>query len=298
MKPRFRNAALLYNPLAGGLRWGRGRDLQRAVALLESYGIKVTLVETTGPGSAIDLTRGQLAAGRDLIIACGGDGTVNEVANGLAGSAVPLAVLPTGTANILAKELELSWDIWRAAEYIPDGVVRRIALGRAGDRYFVCVAGAGADANIVYHLGRRSGAHLGMLTYWLEALRQLFRYGFPEFTVEVGGELLRTTLVIVSRTRHYGGPIQITRRADLFGDGFEICTFPRRFPPFYLVYFCAQLVGMLERFPEVQFRLTQSLCARPDGRRIYSQVDGELADPLPVDFTIVPEALSLLVPNR
>ncbi len=293
---RFRNAALIYNPRAGALRWGLARERERALTLLEAYGIRTTPVETTGPGSATELARREVAAGRDLIIVSGGDGTINEVVNGMVGSSVPLAVLPAGTANVLAKELGLSWNLWRAAEYIPRGVVRRIALGRAGERYFVAVAGAGADANIVYQLGRRSQPPLGILSYWLESFRQLFLYDFPEFTVWVEGEVLRGTLLIVSRTKHYGGPVQITRRADLFGGDFEVCVFPRRFPPVFLLYFVAQLVGLLERFSEIHFRHARQVRAEPMGRRIHTQTDGELAGQLPMEFVIVPDALSLLVP--
>lgn len=294
--PRFANAALIYNPQAGGLRWGGRRHLTRAVELLEAHGIRVTLIETTGPGSASDLAREQTTAGRDLIIVSGGDGTINEVINGMANSRIPLAVLPAGTANVLAKELGLPWNCWLAAEYIPRGIVRHIALGRAGERYFIAVAGAGADANIVYHLLRGSRPHWGILSYWLEAFRQLFLYDFREFKITVKGEHLSGTLLVVSRTKHYGGPIQITRRADLFRDEFEVCVFPRRFRGYYLAYFLAQFIGKLEQFREVRFLRTRRVRAEPGRGSIHVQVDGELAGRLPLEFEIVPDALSLLVP--
>lgn len=294
---RFRNAALVYNPLAGLRPWRRRPELDRAVALLEAYGIRVALHATTGPGSATAIARAQVAAGRDLIIVCGGDGTVNEVANAMAGSAVPLALLPSGTANVLAKELGLPWNPWRAAEYIPGGEVRRIALGRAGSRYFIAVGGAGSDANLVYHARRRGWGRLGMLAYWLEGFRQLLTYDFPEFTVAVSGEAIAATLVVVGRTRHYGGPIQITPRADLFGDEFEIAVFPPRNPARYFLYFLAQLVGLLEGFPEVRFFRARHVGAMPCRARIRVQVDGELAGELPLDFTIVPDALSIVTPR-
>lgn len=295
---RFRDAALIFNPLAGRRPWRRRINLGRAVALLEACGIRVALLPTTGPGSGTAIAQEQLAAGRDLIVACGGDGTVNEVVNGMAGSAVPLALLPAGTANVLAKELGLPWDPWRAAEYIPRGEVRRIALGRAGSRYFITVGGAGSDANLIYHALRHRWGRLGMLSFWLEGFRQLLTYDFPEFTVAVGGEALAATLVVVSRTRHYGGPIQITRHADLFGADFEVAVFPPRNPALYLLYFLAQLVGQLEGFPEVRSFRARHVAATPRRGRIRVQVDGELAGELPIDFSIVPDALSIVVPKR
>lgn len=304
---RFRDAALIYNPLSGRLRWKRERDLDRAVHLLEAYGIHSTRLPTAGPGSATELARAHLAAGRDLIIVCGGDGTVNEVVNGMVGSRVPLALLPAGTGNVLAKELGLPWSIWRAAEYIPRGVVRRIALGlarrarpegRAGARHFICLAGVGADANIVYHLRPHEKLQLGILSYVLESFRQLWRYDFPLFTLRSANQALPAALAIISRTKNYGGPIEITRRADLFGDDFEVCTFPRRFPLSYLLYFLAMEFRVLERFRSVHFLRAREVRAQPHHARILVQVDGELAGELPMEFVIVPDALSLLVPVR
>jgi len=295
--PRFRNAALIYNPLSGRLRWKRQRDLDRATHLLDAYGIRIVRIPTTGAGSATALAREQVAAGRDLIIACGGDGTVNEVVNGMAGSRVPLALLPAGTGNVLAKELGLPWDIWRAAEYIPAGEVRRIALGRAGERYFICMAGVGVDANIVYRLSVKTKLSLGMLAYWIESFRQLLEYEFPLFSVRVEGQSFQAALLIVSRTKNYGGPVQLTRRADLFSDEFEVCLFQRRNRFLYLLYFLALQMGLLERFRDVRFLRTRRVEAQPGEQRIQVQVDGELAGALPMDFVIVPEALSLLVPR-
>lgn len=295
--PRFRNAALIYNPLSGRLRWKRQRDLDRATHLLDAYGIRIVRIPTTGAGSATALAREQVAAGRDLIIACGGDGTVNEVVNGMAGSRVPLALLPAGTGNVLAKELGLPWDIWRAAEYIPAGEVRRIALGRAGERYFICMAGVGVDANIVYRLSVKTKLSLGMLAYWIESFRQLLAYEFPLFSVRVEGQSFQAALLIVSRTKNYGGPVQLTRRADLFSDEFEVCLFQRRNRFLYLLYFLALQMGLLERFRDVRFLRTRRVEAQPGNQRIQVQVDGELAGALPMDFVIVPEALSLLVPR-
>ena len=295
--PRFRNAALIYNPLSGRLRWKRQRDLDRATHLLDAYGIRIVRIPTTGAGSATALAREQVAAGRDLIIACGGDGTVNEVVNGMAGSRVPLALLPAGTGNVLAKELGLPWDIWRAAEYIPAGEVRRIALGRAGERYFICMAGVGVDANTVYRLSVKTKLSLGMLAYWIESFRQLLEYEFPLFSVRVEGQSFQAALLIASRTKNYGGPVQLTRRADLFSDEFEVCLFQRRNRFLYLLYFLALQMGLLERFRDVRFLRTRRVEAQPGEQRIQVQVDGELAGALPMDFVIVPEALSLLVPR-
>ncbi len=309
---RFRDSALIYNPLAGRRRHRRERDLQRAVALLRVHGLRAELIPTAGPGSATELARLAVAAGRDLVIVCGGDGTINEVVNGLAGSAIPLAVLPAGTGNALARELGLPWDVWRAAEYIPRGVVRRIALGRAlrpvclrpagsgqaGARYFIAMAGAGADANIIYRLAQHAKLRWGILSYWVEGWRQWARYDFREFDVDVNGETLAATLLVLGRAKNYGGPVQITAGADLMGDDFEVAVFPRRPRLFYLLYLVAQFAGLLERCPRVRFLRTQRVIARPRKGRVHVHADGELIGELPMEFTVVPDALSLLVPSQ
>jgi diacylglycerol kinase family enzyme len=114
------NALLIHNPNAGGGGNARRSKLDEARRVLESRGIRADLQETTGPGEATEIAKRATTDGRQLVIACGGDGTINEIVNGLAnsknGHRVPLALLPAGTANVLAKELELSWDIPRAAE--------------------------------------------------------------------------------------------------------------------------------------------------------------------------------------
>src|SRR3972149_90539 len=109
----FRNAALIYNPAAGRGRRRGERGAASAPPPLAPYGVRVTRIPTPGPGSATELAREEVAAGRDLIIACGGDGTINEVVNGMAGSPVPLAILPAGTGNVLGTHPRLPWGIWR-----------------------------------------------------------------------------------------------------------------------------------------------------------------------------------------
>src|SRR6266704_6497288 len=133
MTAELRNALLIHNPNAGNGGSGRRRTLDAARNIFAAGGIESELAETTGPGHATEMALRAASEGRGLVIACGGDGTLNEVINGLAahqnGHRVPLALLPCGTANMLAKELDLPWDIPSAAERLVHGTVREIALG-------------------------------------------------------------------------------------------------------------------------------------------------------------------------
>ncbi len=192
MTTDLRNALLIHNPNAGNRGSARRRTLDAARHIFAAGGIQSELAETTGPGHATEIALRAAAEGRGLVIACGGDGTLNEVINGLAanknGHCVPLALLPGGTANILAKELDLPWDIPSAAEKLVRGTVKEIALGLATPleqpekkKYFLSVGGAGPDGMIVYSLDLDLKARLGILAYWWQGVREVFRYSFPHF---------------------------------------------------------------------------------------------------------------------
>ncbi len=187
MQPNLRNALLIHNPNAGNGGSARRRMLDEARRILSHGGIEADLQETTAPGDATAMAERAAIEGRQLVIACGGDGTLNEVVNGLAGQQnghrVPMALLPGGTANVLAKELGLPWDIPSAAAKLVHGEVKDIALGLATPlkepdkkRYFLSVAGAGPDGMIVYAIDLDLKARVGILAYWWQGAREVFRY--------------------------------------------------------------------------------------------------------------------------
>ncbi len=299
------DAAIIHNPLAGSGHRRRSRQLDAARRVLAAAGIEADIQATAQAGAATTLARQAVEQGRQLVIVCGGDGTVNEAVNGLAGSQVPLALLPAGTANVLAKELGIPWDIAQAAALIPRSKLARIALGVAqplasgrAPRYFLCVAGAGPDGVMVYAINPALKQRTGILAYWLEGFRQLFRYRFPMFRVAAAGREMECTLVIVGRTRHYGGPFRITTEADLFKNEFELLLCTTRSRLRYLSYLPALWLGRIRRMPGVHFWKTASLrCEALSGARVYAQVDGESVGRLPVEFRIVPDALTLVVPQ-
>lgn len=304
MRSSLRDAVIIYNPLAGGGHRHRRHQLERAGAILAREGIEAELQPTEGPGGAAELARRAVEQRRQLVIVCGGDGTVNEAVNGLAGSRVPLAVFPAGTANVLAKELGIPWNIERAAGLVAISRPQRIALGLATalpagapQRYFLCVAGAGPDGVLIYGTRVEHKLRLGILAYWLEGFHQLFRYGYPAFRTRVSDRTLAGTLVVVGRTRHYGGPFCITTGASLFEDSFEIAVCARSSSLGYLSLLPAAALGRLQKSRGMQYLKTTRLRCEPMGDDVvYAQVDGEPAGRLPVEFSIVPDALTLMIP--
>jgi diacylglycerol kinase (ATP) len=292
---------LIYNPVAGGLR-GKGRQkLKRAATMLAEAGYIISPIPTTGPGAAGEIARGAIERGAACILVAGGDGTINEVVDGMVNSPVPLGILPAGTANVLATELGLGRDIERAAKLIPQCVARRIALGRldcgSGPRHFLSMAGIGFDAHIVYHLSARLKTRLGKGAYWISGFAQAVRR-FPEFEIELdGGTRSVCSFALVSRVRNYGGDFEIATSASLLQDHFEVILFRGRHSLPYLKYVLGMVTGRLAGMRGVSFLTGRSVrVSDPADQRVYIQVDGEYAGRLPASIVLAPEALTLLVP--
>lgn len=277
--------------------------MPRAVGLLEAQGYRVTAVPTTGPGTAGVLAREGIEAGSDLILALGGDGTLNEAANGMVGASVPLGVLPAGTANVLARELGLGCNALRAARRIPECVPQRVAVGLlrmdggARSRYFLLMAGVGFDGHIVYHLNLDLKSKLGQIAYWAGSLRQMVRRP-EEFEVQIGDRRMRCSFALASRTRNYAGHLEIARHASLASNDLAVVLFEGRSTfRYYTKYLPAVLSGRLPRTSGVTVvRATHLTCTASEETPVYVQVDGEYAGRLPATVEVVPDALTLLAP--
>ena len=304
----MKKTTLIYNPVAGRKPAKRERQIREAAKALTASGLDLTLAATTGPGDATNLARRAVAEGAELVIACGGDGTVNEVLNGLVPGTATLGIFPGGTANIIGKELHLPHDPARAARALPRWKPRRIALGRATwndvatgeprSRVFISVAGVGFDAYIVHSLSWSLKMGWGVIGYGLEAVRQALRYPFPPFRFEIDGKRSEATFAVVHRTGHYAGWLPLAPTANLFKPDFTACLFKSRSRTRYFVYALGIILRQHLRFSDVElvdgFKVT---CTSVDsGKPIYFELDGELVGLLPATFEILPDALTVLVP--
>jgi diacylglycerol kinase (ATP) len=311
MLENVHTALLIYNPACGRRRHTRFAEIEEATRILKSEGIAAELAPTSCRGAATDIARQAAARNDELVIVCGGDGTINEAVNGLAGSRVPMAIFPAGTANILAKELGIPWDISAAARLIRGSTIRRIALGSVmsstpqgevdpsqGCRYFLSVAGAGPDGAIVHAVDLGLKDQTGILAYWAAGARQLVQYRFPEMAIASHAGNQNATLIVVGRTVNYGGPFKITTGASLFEDEFEIVAFDTRSRWRYLGALSSLWLGSLRSVPGIHVWKTRELtCSPANASTIYAQVDGEPVGTLPLHFRIVPDALTLVVPT-
>ncbi|WP_157879148.1 diacylglycerol/lipid kinase family protein [Pararhodospirillum photometricum] len=303
-----RRVCLIANPAAGQ---GRGQRVRRAVARLESLGCPVRWALTERPGDATRLAREAVARGDvDVVVAAGGDGTINEVANGLVGSAVALGVIPLGTANVLAIEAGVPRRPEHAAQVIATGRLRPLYLGEVrgsaetplgGPRRFVMMAGAGFDAHVVdtvdLGLKRRTGA----LAYAWGAFHRAFRYTFPSCLVSVttpdGREIeAEASTVVVCNGRHYGGPFVAAPRADISQPTFQVVVLTRPGLINAARYGAWLMLGRLEHLPDVRvIEATRVRIHLQDAEPL--QADGDTIAHMPVEIVMTPQPVSLIVPD-
>lgn len=305
------NATLIYNPVAGRHPAKREREAREAARILGSQGIAVKLAPTSATGTACELARKSVGQGDSLVLVCGGDGTINEVVNGLVPGNAALGILPGGTANLAARELGVPMNPLRAAGQLPNWTPRRIALGsvswsrpagagnsEAGRRYFLSVAGIGFDAYVIHKLSPAFKMSWGAASYIGEVLRQACRYSFPRFECRANGREFQATYAVVHRASLYAGWLRLAPGASLFGDDFRVCLFKSQSRLRYFLYVAAVFSGQHLRLSDVKLvEAKKVVCAAEDSAvPLYFELDGELVGQLPATFEVVPNALTLLVP--
>ena len=318
--PTYRRAALIYNPTSGQGRHRRLQQLEKAAKALEAAGVATTLVPTQAAGSAGRQALEAIAQGHDVIFACGGDGTIHDVLQGMVSGApeVPLGIVPLGTGNVLANDLGIPWEPARAIAAQLSFAPRRIAVGqieyrsRTGSResrYFTVMAGIGADALMIY---RSSGAatkkHFGLLTYFWEMLRIAAFHPYEEFQVNVitasssEPRSLAVAQIAAVRITHFGNFMQrFAPDAALTRDDFQsiLISTPSRLKG--MAYMIGAILHRRWNIPGIErVHCTGLDCSVRDGQSsvpgIYAQADGEFLGTLPVTIRIVPNAFTLLTP--
>ncbi len=270
--------------------------------ILRNNGHNLTVVPTRGRGTAGGLAREHIGRGADLIVAAGGDGTINEAAEGILHSSVPLAIIPGGTANVLAQETGLGTKIERAAARLEECRPRRISVGHLTcdegrvSRHFLLMAGIGFDAYVVHHVDGELKSRTGKFAYWVAGLRLLGRR-LEEFDVDIGGGKRQCSFALVSKVRNYGGDFEIARSVRLSDDRFEVVLFEGRHTVRYFKHFGGIVLNRLSSMKGVTvLRADRVALSDPQDRSVYVQIDGEFAGRLPAEIRIVPDALTLLTP--
>ena len=286
---------VIYNPAAG--QW-RKRRLQTTLAALKGLGCAVHLFATQKAGDAQARAESLTSEDCDVVVAAGGDGTINEVANGLAnapGPVPPLAIIPLGTANVLAQEIGLRGNPRAVARAIAGRARMTVHLGEANGRYFVMMAGVGFDAHVVANVDLALKRRTGKIAYVVETLVQGLRYGFPRCRVTIDGQSHDACSVVVCNGRHYGGPFVAAPKASLAEPAFEVCLLEKGGYRHVIRYGAALVMGRLSSLPDVQILTGRTL--RIEGNPgLPVQGDGDIIATLPVEIRVAERTLELVVP--
>lgn len=285
---------VIFNPAAGSRR--RRRRLARAMRVL---GEGVAVAETAGPGDARRLAAEAAREGHDCVVAAGGDGTIAEVAAGLAGTGAALGILPFGTANVLALELGLPLGPEGAAGVIAAGreaaIRPGIARGASGERLFVQMLGAGLDAAVVHGLPPGLKRALGKGAYVWQTLRELARHGFPPLRFSVdGGEWETASSVIVTKGRLYAGRHLVAPGASPLEAGFTLVVQARGGRGRAMLAGAALPLNALHRMPFIELR--RCAAVEIEGAGVLTQCDGDCGPALPLRIADAPAPLRLRIP--
>ena len=287
--------AIIANPISGG---GRAfRRLDRLLQVWPHSDWEVELHTTHCMGHAGALAQELKERPPDLLAVCGGDGTLSDVVSNVPEPSFPVALLPGGTANVLAHEFAIPLDPVRAMEIALRRTVRRVDLGilRGRElRHFLLMAGVGLDAYVVSKIRPRK-RKMGMAAYYLATLRALVSYSFPEFHVILQGEVFNASSCIIANAASYGGKLVLTPDADMCDGMLDILIVqgkPR------ISHFRVLLGAWLGKPRDASCARRRVPALRIEGKRgIWVQADGELIGTLPVDVSLSHTSYPLVVPG-
>lgn len=299
----IKRAKLLINPMAGEGKVKQAvRKIQRALAAY-APDIHADIFFTRQKGDAANAAREAVAQGYQLVIVAGGDGAMNEVVQGLAESHLPLGIIPMGTSNVCAQEIGIPRDIEKACAVLGAGNVRRVDLGKAGDRYFLWLAGVGIDALVAKEITPEAKDNLGVFAYFMFAFRHARSIPYFSVSMDLLGKresFSRAFAVIVGNATTYDGNLKI-RSAQAMDDGFLDVVVAQRMP---LIAILRQMfwffIGRRTYYRDVKYLDVKHY--RVKSIRVDSfppvliHTDGEVIGETPSTFHVVPKALSLIVP--
>ena len=286
-------AVIIGNPNSGSA--GEEGYLERFAETLRAGGLEIEVLNTERPDHATELAA---MAGDRLVIAAGGDGTVNEVVNGLSKGAT-LGILPLGTANVLARELGLPLKAEDACERILTGTPSRMDIGVATDeegteRRFACMAGIGFDANVIREVTPRFKRYLKSLAFPLVALKVYFRdRRGPTLHIVDGDTTYVTQFAVVANGHYYGGEFEMAEDASLGSGKLEVVLIEKvslLLRPDILARILAKspLDRAMKSFP------SQMILVESPGTYVPVQLDGEVWGRLPMSFRSEPAALRVI----
>lgn len=280
-----------------GARWrGRaGATPRRIERLLVEQGLTPELHLSQGPEEAAEaIRRAREEGGFSAVVAAGGDGTLRLAAESLAGSDLPLGLLPMGTENVLARAMGVPFDLEGACRHLVRCPVRAMDLGRVGGRHFLCFTGIGFDAQVVEEVDLQVKEALGSLAYVAAAVGTAWKHRdlVPRARLTVDGRIFEHEfwLILVGNIPLYGGQLRLTPRACPRDALLDVCVFRRTDLPGVLRQWAAAARGVHPRIPEVGYYQGREIVIETDPPIPY-QMDGDSGGLTPVRLVAAPGAL-------
>ena len=296
---------LIVNPTSGP--WDVRRELPDVLYHLQAHNWRTSLHHTARPGEATELARQAAEQELDAVFVVGGDGTINEIINGLAGSAVALGVLPGGTGNVWAKEmglptrspLHLSPLVESVRALVP-GATRRIDLGKANGRFFLQWGGIGLDAEVTYAMEPRTRRQrrLGALAYIVAGLTAAANMAGTRTRIWIDEELIyrRTILIVISNSQLYGGKVRIATDARLDDGMLDLNVFAGTGFGSSIRAALGVITGLHIHDPRHSFYRGSTIRVETE-KPMATHLDGEPFGTTPLECEVVPRALSVLIPH-
>lgn len=288
---------IIFNPASGG---GNREKVYGVKSALQRQGITVDLYLTQAAGDATRYLR-EYQGYMDVVAVAGGDGTVNEVVNGLAAhkpGSYRLALIPTGTTNVLAAELGFPSDAEQIADIITREKQKPIYLGQINQRRFVLMAGVGFDAWVVDNVDLALKKKVGKLAYILSMFKQIPNFGKKHYRVEVDGREYKANSVVITNGRYYGGSFTLSRKADLSSDTTQVLMIAGNNPWKFVGILLGLPLGIMERMPgmtSVAGKNIQIEEINPGADVEPVQADGDSLTQLPLSLQMEAEPVALLV---
>jgi YegS/Rv2252/BmrU family lipid kinase len=280
---------IILNPAA---KSERARQLAKKVQQIARGAV---IKFTEGPGDAEAKAERAVQQGFHTIVAAGGDGTINEVVNGLEDAPVNLGILPIGSVNVFAMELGIPSNLESAWRIIQGGHVRLIDVATANNHRFVQLAGVGLDAEIVEKTDWNAKRMLGPLSYILTATQVINRKPPKLKIIAENGSSFQGSFVLIGNGRFYGGPFEIFKNAKLDDGLLDVCIFEQMNPLALIRYLQGIMTGSHTKFDDVKhFKTNQVIIESED--QVPVEVDGELLGHLPCEFRVRKHQLRVLVP--
>lgn len=293
--PFRRSIHVIFNPLAGARR---RMMLDRVAAILRATGAEVLIEETKAAGHATDLARAAAERGEaDVIVAAGGDGTINEVARGLLGQGVPLGIIPLGTANILAAEMGLKRDPADIADMILSGPAELIGTGLVDGQIFLLMVGVGFDGEVVHNISPGQKRRWSRLAFVYEGLKLWLRGPGHAISLTVDGQAKQAAWLVVMNGKRFAGDFLMAPQNDIAEPGLTAFLFQTGDRLALIRYFIALAMGRIADLRDVEILAAEDIqVLTPEGLAV--EVDGDARGVLPQHIERGTQFLRLVVPPK